>query len=231
MLISALVAEDHDLTRRGIRSLLEDQLDARVVATTGDGLEVVPLLEEHEPDLLVLDLGLPHLNGLNILRKIQDSGLSVQVVILSMHQEDAYVSEAFDLGVSSYVLKGAPTDDVIAAVRAAVAGERYLGSGLSEEILAASRSAESGTGDRYDRLTDREREVLQLTAEGYTSKEIGERLYISHRTVDKHREHIQAKLGVSGTVEMTAYAHRRGLLPAPPPLDENAESQPDDESA
>ena len=220
MLISALVAEDHDLTRRGIRSLLEDRLEARVPATTGDGLEVMPLLNEHEPDVLILDLGLPHLNGLNVLRKVQDSGLSVQIVILSMHEEDAYVSEAFELGVSSYVLKGAPTDDVIAAVRAAVAGERYLGSGLSEEILESSRSADGDAGDRYDRLTDREREVLQLTAEGYTSKEIGERLYISHRTVDKHRENIQSNLGLSGTVEMTAYAHRRGIIPSPPTLED-----------
>jgi DNA-binding NarL/FixJ family response regulator len=143
MLISALVAEDHDLTRRGIRSLLEDRLEVRVPATTGDGLEVLPLLNEHEPDVLILDLG----------------------------------------------------------------------SGLSEEILESSRSADGDAGDRYDRLTDREREVLQLTAEGYTSKEIGERLYISHRTVDKHRENIQSNLGLSGTVEMTAYAHRRGIIP------------------
>lgn len=231
MLISALVAEDHDLTRKGIRSLLEDRLEARVPATTGDGLEVVPLLEEHEPDLLILDLGLPHLNGLNILRKIQESGISVQVVILSMHQEDAYVSEAFDLGVSSYVLKGAPADDVVTAVRAAAAGDRYLGSGLSEEILAARSSADAESGDRYDRLTDREREVLQLTAEGYTSKEIGERLYISHRTVDKHREHVQSKLGLSGTVEMTAYAYRRGIIPDPPPLGETEDGPTNDGSA
>ena len=188
----------------------------------------MPLLEEHEPDVFILDLGLPRLNGLNVLRKIQDRGVSVQIMILSMHEEDAYVSEAFDLGVSSYVLKGAPTDDVIAAVRAAVAGERYLGSGLSEDILDANGAVEDDTGDRYDRLTDREREVLQLTAEGYTSREIGERLYISHRTVDKHREHIQSKLGLSGTVEMTAYAHRRGIIPAPPTLEDDDRARNDD---
>ena len=147
MLISALVAEDHDLTRKGIRSLLEDRLGARV-----------------------------------------------------------------------------------AAVRAAFAGNRYLGSGLSEEILASRGAGEEGSGDRYDRLTDREREVLQLTAEGYTSKEIGERLYISHRTVDKHRENIQSKLGLSGTVEMTAYAYRRGIIPDPPPFADGEESQADESS-
>jgi DNA-binding NarL/FixJ family response regulator len=223
MLVSALIAEDHDLTREGIRSLLEDRLEARVVATTGDGLEVLPLLNEHEPDLLVLDLGLPHLTGLEILRAIQERGLSVQIVVLSMHAEDAYVSDAFDLGVSAYVLKGDSTDEVVAAIRAAVAGDRYLSSGLSEEVLASTRSAEGGAGDRYERLTGREREVLQLTAEGYTSKEIGERLYISHRTVDKHREHIRDKLGLDSSVQMAAYAHRRGLIPASPELDDETD--------
>jgi DNA-binding NarL/FixJ family response regulator len=227
MLISALIADDHDLTRQGIRSLLEDRLDARVAATTGDGLEVVPLLEEHEPDLLVLDLGLPHLNGLEILRKIRDKHFSVQVVVLSMHAEDAYVSDAFDLGVSGYVLKGDSTDEVVSAIRAAVAGDRYLSSELSEEILDSPHSAEGGAGDRYDRLTGREREVLQLTAEGYTNKEIGERLHISHRTVDKHREHIKNKLGLSSTVQMAAYAHQRGLIPPQPDLDDH-EDETDD---
>jgi DNA-binding NarL/FixJ family response regulator len=219
MLVSALIAEDHDLTREGIRSLLENRLEARVAATTGDGLEVVSLLEEHNPDLLVLDLGLPHLSGLEILRTIRDRSLSVQVVVLSMHAEDAYVSDAFDLGVSAYVLKGDSTEELTAAIRAAVAGDRYLSSGLSAEVLASTRSAEGESGDRYERLTEREREVLQLTAEGYTSKEIGERLYISHRTVDKHRENIRAKLGLDSTVQMAAYAHRRGLIPTPPDLD------------
>ena len=216
MLISVVIAEDHDLTRKGIRSLLEDRLDARVAATTGDGLEVFSLVDEHNPDLLALDLGLPHLNGLDVLRKIREREVPVKVVILSMHREDAYVSEAFELGVSGYVLKGAPVEEVIEAVRAAVAGERYLSSDLSVEILDSSRSADGGTGDRYDRLTAREREVLQLTAEGYTSKEVGEELCISHRTVDKHREHVKAKLELNNTAEMAAYAHRRGLLSSQP---------------
>jgi len=227
MLFSALIAEDHDLTRQGIRSLLEDRLGARVAATTGDGLQVVPLLEEHDPDLLVLDLGLPHLNGLQILRTIQEKAIAVRVVVLSMHAEDAYVSDAFDRGVNAYVLKGDSTDEVTAAIQAAVAGERYLSEGIADEVVTSTHAAEGSGGDRYDRLTGREREVLQLTAEGYTSKEIGERLYISHRTVDKHRERIQAKLGLDSTVEMTAYAHRRGIIPHPPDLTEPSDTEDD----
>lgn len=213
MLITALIAEDHDLTRQGIQSLLEDRLEARVVATTGDGLEIFPLVEEHDPDLLILDLGLPHLNGLDVLRKIEKSGSNVQIVVLSMHGEDAYVSNAFELGASGYVLKGAPLQELIEAIRTVVAGGKYLSNALSEELIESSHSANTDIKDRFQRLTDREREVLQLTAEGHTSREIGENLHISPRTVDKHRENIQAKLELRNVVEMAAYAHQRGLIP------------------
>ena len=219
MLISAVIAEDHDLTRQGVQSLLENQLDARVAATTGDGLEVFDLVVEHDPDLLVLDLGLPHLNGLDVLRKIRERDLQVAVVVLSMHAEDSYVITAFELGASAYVLKGAPLEELIEAIRSALSGKRYLGSGLSETLLEAVRSS-SEVADRYEQLTDREREVLQLTAEGHTSDEIGEHLHISPRTVEKHRENIKSKLELRNVVEMAAYAHQRGLIPNVPDLDD-----------
>jgi len=211
MLISALIVEDHDVTRQGLQHLLEDQLEARVVDTTGDGLEAISLLEEHEPDLLVLDLGLPGLNGLDILRRIRSLNLSTKVVVLSMHGEDSYVTEAFQLGARGYVLKGSPLSELTEAIKTIIKGEKYVSSDLSENLIATD-PVESGVEDRYDTLTDREREVLQLTAEGNTSREIGERLGISHRTVEKHRENIQAKLELRNTVEMAAYAHQRGLL-------------------
>lgn len=225
MLISALVAEDHDITRQGLRSFLSNQLEARVVATTADGLEVVPLLEEHEPDLLVLDLGLPGLNGLDVLRTIRDRSLSTRVVVLSMHGEDAYVGEALELGAAGYVLKGSPLDELTEAIRVVIKGDTYLSSDLSEGLLDEVSFPESEAVDRYQTLTEREREVLHLTAEGYTSRESGEKLYISHRTVEKHRENIQSKLELRNTVEMATYAHQRGLLPGPSPLSED-ESEP-----
>jgi DNA-binding NarL/FixJ family response regulator len=211
MLASVLIVEDHDVTRQGLQHLLEDELEARVVATTGDGLEAIPLLEEHEPDLLILDLGLPGLNGLDLLRKIRQIGLSTLVVVLSMHSDDSYVSEAFQLGAKGYVLKGSPLNELVEAIRAAMAGRKYVSSDLSEELIRPETDAETVT-DRYETLTPREREVLQLTAEGHTSREIGDRLEISHRTVEKHRENIQTKLELRNTVEMAAYAHQRGLL-------------------
>jgi len=214
MLISALIVEDHDVTRQGLEHLLEDQLEARVVDTTGDGLNALPLLRKHNPDLVVLDLGLPGLNGLDILRKIQGLDLNTKVVVLSMHGEDSYVSEAFRFGAKGYVLKGSPLSELIEAIRTAMQGQKYVSSDLSEELITAERS-DTPVNDRFDTLTDREREVLQLTAEGNTSREVGERLGISHRTVEKHRENIQAKLELRNTVEMAAYAHQRGLIESP----------------
>jgi len=217
MLISALVAEDHDVTREGLRSLLTDKLEARVVATTGDGLEVVSLVKEHEPDLLVLDLGLPHLSGLEILSRIETLSLSTKVVVLSMYSEDSYVRDALQKGAKGYVLKGSPLDQLTDAIQAVMKGATYLDEELSSNLLDESPSA-SEASDRYDTLTEREREVLQLTAEGYTSREIGEKLFISHRTVDKHRENVQAKLELRNTVEMATYAYRQGLIPDPPSM-------------
>jgi len=231
MLISALIAEDHDVTRQGLRGLLTNQLEARVDATTGDGLDVVPLVEEHEPDLLVLDLGLPHLNGLDILRRIETLSVPLKVVVLSMHGEDAYVSEAFRLGASGYVLKGSPLSELTEAIRTVMKGQTYLSSDLSDELLEPDFSSGQETQDRYQTLTEREREVLHLTAEGYTSREIGEKLYISHRTVEKHRENIQAKLELRNSVEMATYAHRRGLFPGPSSLAEDEGALQADEAS
>jgi DNA-binding NarL/FixJ family response regulator len=213
MLISAVVAEDHGVTRQGLRSLLSQKLDARVAATTGDGLEVIELVEEHEPDLLVLDLGLPHLNGLDILRRIRELSVPTRVVVLSMYSEDSYVSEALELGAQGYVLKGSPFDELVTAIRTAMTGKTYLSDDLPDALLdEATTKSPDATKDRYDTLTEREREILQLTAEGLTSREIGKKLFISHRTVDKHRENIQKKLELRNTVEMATYAHRRGLI-------------------
>lgn len=212
MLISAVVAEDHDVTRQGLQTLLHHKLEARVSGTTGNGLEVIPLVKEHEPDLLILDLGLPHLNGLDILRRIRRLHLTTKVVVLSMHSEDNYVSEALQLGAAAFILKGSPLDELIDGIRAVMKGKTYLGSELSEKLIDSAQPSEKHPLDRYETLTEREREVLQLTAEGYTSREIGEKLHISHRTVDKHRENVQAKLELRNTVEMAVYAYKRGLL-------------------
>lgn len=202
MLFSVVIAEDHDVTRRGVRSLLETQTEGRVEATTNDGLDVRPLLEEHDPELLILDLGLPGLNGLDVLHELQPE--DVNVLVLSMKDDDNYVTEALRKGALGYVLKGSPASDLIEGIRAVVKGERYLGDGLSDSLLETSADADLPTS-RHERLTEREREILQMTGEGLTSKEVGEKLYISHRTVEKHRENIREKLDLDNAMEMVRY--------------------------
>jgi DNA-binding NarL/FixJ family response regulator len=142
-----------------------------------------------------------------------------------MHEGEQYVREALACGASGYVLKGAPQQELIDAIRAVDTGRTYLSSGLSEDLLE-ERQSEEASDDRYERLTQREREVLQLTAEGHTGPEVGEFLHISPRTVEKHRENIQKKLELKNVVEMAAYAFQRGLIPELPDLDDRG---PDDE--
>lgn len=216
-MITVVIAEDHAVTRQGLRSILEEQMEARVAAATGDGLAVIDLVEEHQPDVLLLDLSLPGLNGLEVLRRVHDRFPEVCVIVLSMHSEDSYVVRALYVGASAYVLKGAATDELIEAIETAQKGDIFISAALPDRLI---EEALRGEGDRprerYEMLTDREREVLQLVAEGYTSQEIGEKLFISRRTVDKHRENLMAKLELSNHAALVRYALQRGLIPLDP---------------
>lgn len=210
MLFSTLIAEDDDVTRQGLRFLLEDRLGSQVVATTEDSERIVPLLDLHGPDLLVLDLELPDLNGPALLQTIQSQALSVRVLAFSVYRGDPHVVDALRLGAAGYVVKGAALDEVEDAVRTIMSGKTYLSEEISEDLIE-EKGPDVGL-DPYKTLTDREREVLQLTARGRTSQEVGSRLHISHRKVEKHRERILEKLDLRNTVELTAYVHERGLL-------------------
>lgn len=216
MMISVAIAEDHDIMRQGIGALLAHECGARIVGDTGDGLAVLPLVREHAPDVLILDLSMPGLNGLDVLRKIREHEPATRTIVLSMHSEDAYVVEALALGASGYVLKGSDADELLDAIRDVVNGKQYLSSALPAHLRDAATDA-ARVGSRYDALTDREREVLHLTAEGLTSREIGERLFISHRTVEKHRQNMMAKLELRNTAEVVQFALQRGLLPSVAP--------------
>lgn len=210
MLFSALIAEDDDVTRQGLCFLLEDRLEGRVAATTEDHDRIVPLLDLHGPDLLILDLELPDLNGPALLRTIRSQPLSVRVLAFSVYRGDPYVVDALRLGAAGYVVKGAALDEVEDAVRTIMSGKTYLSEEISEDLIE-EKGLEIGL-DPYKTLTDREREVLQLTAKGRTSREVGTRLHISHRTVEKHRENILEKLDLQNTLELAAYVRERGLL-------------------
>jgi DNA-binding NarL/FixJ family response regulator len=213
--IRILLADDHQVVREGFRALLEAEPDFEIVAETGDGLEAVRLAEYQKPHVLVVDLMMPGLNGLEVARQIGQRAPRTHVVMLSMHANEAYVLEALKNGACAYVLKDASAAELVRAVREANVGHRYLSPPLSEPAINSyiQRARNSDSLDLYDTLTNREREVLQLGAEGHTNAEIAGRLFISPRTVETHRANVMHKLGLRSQTELVRYALRRGILP------------------
>jgi two-component system response regulator NreC len=208
-----VLADDHHVVRQGLRSLLEAEPDFSVVGEAGDGLEAAQLIECLRPDVLVLDLMMPGLNGLEVTRQVSQRSPRTHVVILSMHPNEAYVLEALRAGAAAYVLKESTSAELVRAVREAVAGWRYLSPPLSERAIEAyMQRAESAVLDPYETLTAREREIL-LAAEGHTNAEIADRLFISRRTVETHRANLMRKLGLRTQTDLISYALRQGILP------------------
>jgi two-component system response regulator NreC len=210
-----LLADDHQVVREGFRALLEAQPDFEIVSETGDGLDAVRLVEKHKPHVLVVDLMMPGLNGLEVARQITQRSPRTRIVVLSMHANEAYVLEALKNGASAYVLKDASAAELVRAVREALAGRRYLSPPLSQPAIDSyiQRAKTSDSLDLYDTLTNREREVLQLAAEGHTTSEIASRLFISPRTVETHRANVMHKLGLHSQTELVRYTLQRGILP------------------
>ena len=212
--ITVVLADDHHLVRQGLRALLEAQGECGVIGEEADGLKVVDLVDRLRPTVLVLDVQLPGLTGLEITRRLAQRGLPTRVVILSMHANETYVLEALRHGAAGYVLKDANPAEVVEAVREVSAGRRYLSRGLSDRALDAyTAKAKAMAPDAYETLTSREREVLQLAAESSNTAEIAARLGISPRTVETHREHLMRKLGLQTQTDLIRYALRRGIVP------------------
>ncbi|MBI3921335.1 MAG: response regulator transcription factor [Armatimonadetes bacterium] len=207
-----LLADDHEVVRQGMRRLLETERDLRVVAETGDGLEAVELVERHKPNVLIVDMMMPGLNGLEVTRQVQQSCPRTRVLILSMHANEAYVVEALRNGATGYALKDAASADLLKAVRSVAAGTRYLSPPLSDRLIEAYITKAAATEDPYDSLTDREREVLHLSAEGLTAADIADRLSLSPRTVESHRAHVMQKLELKNQTELIRYTMRRGIV-------------------
>jgi two-component system, NarL family, response regulator NreC len=214
MSITIVLADDHPVLRRGMRSLLEAERDFAIVGETGDGLEAVRLVERLLPDVLVLDLMMPGLSGLEVIRIIHQRTPRTRVVIFSMHGDNSFVAEALKNGATGYVLKDCDEQTLVLAVREAAAGRRFLSPPVTERAIDAYiEQARAAPFDPHEALTEREREVLQLAAEGSTSAEIAARLHISQRTVENHRANLMRKLGLKNSSELVRYAVRRGLIP------------------
>lgn len=212
--IRILLADDHNVIRRGLSALLERQEGFSVVAEAADGREAVELALAVKPDVVVIDVAMPNLNGLEAARRIYEKRPETAIVILSMHSDEGYVLRALSAGARGYLLKDSPEEDLIRAIRAAHAGKAFFSPEISrmlaEDYMRQMR--QRGVEDSYELLTPREREVLQMLAEGNTNKDVAGKLGLSLYTVETHRGNVLEKLNLHSSAEMILYAVRKGIV-------------------
>ncbi len=213
-MVKIVLVDDHHVVRQGLKVLLEEERDFEIVGEASTGLDAVQLVERTRPDVLVVDLLIPGLNGLEVTRRVHQLLPHMRIIILSMHSNEAYVVEALKNGASGYVLKDSSFEDLVRAVREVMDGRRYLSPPLSERAIETyvSQKTKSGSLDPYDTLTAREREVLQLAAEGDSNNEIAAKLSISPRTVETHRANMMRKIGLRSQTDLIRYALKKGIL-------------------
>jgi len=211
--IRVVLVDDHTVVRKGIRALLEQEKDIEVVGEAEDGLKGVQACIEYAPDVVILDMALPLLSGVEVARKIREKLPKTRILILSMYDDEEYIMDSFKVGVSGYILKDVVVSDLVAALRSVYRGSTFLSPSVSEKLR---RQLQEGPprSSRYGpaKLTARERQILKLIADGYTSRQISEILKISFKTVQTHRAHIMEKLGVHSTAELTRYAVTKGIV-------------------
>jgi len=210
--IRVLLADDHTLVRAGIRGLVANLPDVEVVGEAGDGHEALRLAEALHPDVVLLDIGMPGLNGLEVTARLTKLDPMIRVVILSMHISEEYVLQALRAGAAGYLLKGSAVAELEVAIRAVVRGDTYLSPAVSKRVVDDYVSRTGGASDPLAALTPRQREILQLVAEGHTNKEIAQRLGLSYRTVETHRNQLMKRLGISDLTGLVRLAVRVGLI-------------------
>jgi DNA-binding NarL/FixJ family response regulator len=209
-----LLGDDHTLMRQGLRKILEENAGWKVIAEAGNGRDAVRDTLSLQPDVAILDIGMPLLNGIEATRQIVRRLPLARVLILSMHADQAYITQAVQAGARGYILKDSAGADLVQAVTALSAGKSFFSPAVAQLMLDdyARRLTDRGVVDRYDALSEREREVFQLVAEGKSSKEIADLLSVSPATVETHRTHVLQKLGLKNTAEVVLYAVRRGVI-------------------
>ncbi len=214
MKIRILLADDHTILRAGLRMMLNAQPDFEVVGEAQDGRQAIQEAQRLQPDVILMDITMPDMNGIEATRQIKKLLPEIKVLVLTMHEHDEYVFQALRAGASGYMLKEAADTDLISALRVIQNGQFYL-SPTAQSVMVGDYLQRVRTGeekDSYSSLTEREREILKLVAEGYTNNKIAERLIISPKTVDTHRTHVMDKLNLHSRAELVKYAMRRGLL-------------------
>jgi two-component system response regulator NreC len=209
-----LLADDHKLMREGLRVLLEKLSGITIVGEADNGVSAVRMARDLKPDLVLMDIAMPDLNGIDATRRIMTEAPGVKVIALSMHADNRFVRHMFAAGAAGYVLKGSAFEEVAIAMKTVAAGRIYIGSKITDLILADyAKQLAKPSAEAESLLSSREREVLQMLAEGKSSRKIAERLHVSVTTVDTHRKHIMDKLGFRSIAELTKYAVREGLTP------------------
>ncbi len=212
--VKLVVADDHKIFRQGIKKLLEEESDLQVVGEAANGREAVKKATELKPDVILMDIAMANLNGLEATRQIKKVLPDVKVIMLTMHKNEEYVLQSFQAGASGFILKEGAVEELVSAIRSIHQDKSFLSPSISKTLIDAYlRKMETGkTETPFDMLTDREREVLQLIAEGYTNREVAKSLFISVKTVEAHRAHIMQKLNIHEVAKLVKYAIQKGLV-------------------
>lgn len=209
-----VIAEDHTILREGLRVMLSSTANLEVIGEAGDGLEAIAKVSKLKPDLLLLDIGMPKMDGMSVIREIKKLSPETKILALTVHQAEQYVLETFRLGVDGYCLKEASRVELMTAINSVLSGKTYLSPGVSEKVMEGYLEGRKSLKDQssWDQVTPREREILKLVGEGYKNKEIANFLYISPKTVEKHRANIMRKLNIRTATALAAYAVEKGLV-------------------
>ena len=212
--VTLIIADDHKLFRLGLRQLLDNQKTVSVVGEAATGFEAATLAHDLKPDIVLMDISMPELNGIEATRRIVDDNPAIRVVILSMHADRRYVQEALRAGAKGYLLKDSAPEEVMRAIQKVMRNQYYLSARINEQVISDFiRLSETDKPAPFTLLSAREREVLQLLAEGKSTREIAEKLNVSAKTVETHRQHVMDKLNMHTVAELTKFAIREGLTP------------------
>jgi len=210
-----IVAEDHAILREGLKMLLSIKPDLQIVDEASDGLEAVQKTTLLKPDLLIMDLGMPKMNGIEAIKEIRGINTNIKIVVLTAHESEEYIEAAFEAGADGYVLKDSTHSELLSAIEAVFAGKQYLSPAISSIVIHGYLAKKGKVGDKpsqADTLSPREKTVLKLIAEGYTNKQIGEMLYISPKTVDNHRTNLMRKLDIHKIHELIKFAIKKRII-------------------
>jgi len=212
--LKVVIAEDHNILRAGLCALLASQKNLEVVGEAGDGREAVRVVERLIPDLLLIDLSMPKLNGMDAIREIKRQQPQIKIIVLTVHKSDEYILASLDAGADGYMLKDASQQELILAIEYVLAGKTYLSPSISDKVVDVYLENKKGgkKESKWDSITLREREILKLIAEGFKNKDIGDHLCISSKTVEKHRANLMQKLDLHNTAALTAYAIKKNII-------------------